>query len=78
MNVLRDPGIPRTDFELLSPVVSAVNGCGRCEAPHEKTPRAPGIVAEAVQSAVRIAAVVHGVAGLPGRESVAERASRAA
>lgn len=62
MNVIGKPGIERTDFELYSLAVSAVNGCGACVAAHEKVVREGGLTAEAVQSAVRIAAVIHGAA----------------
>jgi alkyl hydroperoxide reductase subunit D len=62
MNVLGNPGIAKADFELLSLAVSAINGCGRCVASHERQLRAHGLEREAVQSAVRIAATVHAVA----------------
>ena len=62
MNVIGNPGIDRTDFELLSLAVSAVNGCGTCVASHERKVREGGLSREAVQSAVRIAAVVHAAA----------------
>ena len=62
MNVLANPGIAKADFELLSLAVSAVNGCGSCIASHERVLRRHGLEREAVQSAVRIAAVVHAVA----------------
>lgn len=62
MNVIGSPGIDKTDFELYSLAVSAINGCGACVAAHEKVVRKAGITAEGVQSAVRIAAVIHGVA----------------
>ncbi len=42
--------------------MSAINGCGMCIDSHEKVLRAHGVSAEAVQAAVRIAAVVHAVA----------------
>ena len=62
MNVIANPGIDKIDFELCSLAVSAINGCGACVASHEKVVRKAGITAEGVQSAVRIAAVLHGVA----------------
>ena len=62
MNVLGNPGIAKADFELLSLAVSAINGCGTCVASHERQLRQHGLTREAVQSAVRIAAVVHAVA----------------
>ncbi len=64
MNILANPGIDKLDFELLSLAVSAVNGCGLCISSHEKKLRAHGYTREMIQSAVRIAAAVHGVAGV--------------
>ena len=64
MNVLGNPGIEKPDFELLSLAVSAINGCGTCVASHERQLRQHGLSREAVQSAVRIAATVHAVAGV--------------
>ena len=62
MNVLGTPGIAKADFELLALAVSAINGCGTCIASHERQLRQHGLEREAVQSAVRVAAVVHAVA----------------
>jgi len=62
MNVIGNPGVDKTDFELYSLAVSAINGCGACVAAHERVVRKAGMSAEGVQSAVRIAAVIHGVA----------------
>jgi alkyl hydroperoxide reductase subunit D len=64
MNVLGSPGIAKADFELVSLAVSAVNGCGNCVASHERQLRAHEVGREAVQSAVRIASVIHAVAGV--------------
>jgi lipoyl-dependent peroxiredoxin subunit D len=64
MNILGSPGIARADFELVSLAVSAVNGCGKCVLAHERVLRQHEIGREAVQSAVRIAAVIHAVAGV--------------
>ncbi len=64
MNVLANPGIAKADFELVSLAVSAVNGCGRCVTAHERILRQHGVEREAVQSAVRIAAVLHAVASV--------------
>jgi len=62
MNALAKPGVEKADFELWSLAVSAVNGCGMCIESHEKVLREHGVAREAVQAAVRIAAVVHAVA----------------
>jgi alkyl hydroperoxide reductase subunit D len=62
MQVIGNPGVDKTDFELWCLAVSAVNGCGRCVESHEKVVRAAGLSRELVQEAVRIAAVVHAAA----------------
>lgn len=62
MNVIGNPGIDKLDFELLALAVSAVNACGLCVTAHERKLRADGVSVEAIQSAVRIAAVIHAVA----------------
>ena len=64
MNVMASPGIDKLDFELYSLAVSAVNGCGLCIESHEKLLRKHDVSREAIQSAVRIAAVLHAVAGV--------------
>lgn len=69
MNVLANPGIDILDFELLSLAVSAINGCGTCVASHERQLRKHDVSREAIQSAVRIAATVHAVAGVLEYES---------
>lgn len=62
MNAMANPGGDKIDFELASLAVSAINGCGMCMASHEKTLRKHEVSAQVVQSAVRIAAVIHAVA----------------
>src|ERR1700733_3481445 len=64
MSVIGNPGIDKQDFELMALAVSAINGCGTCVASHERQLRGHGLTREAVQSAVRIAAVIHAVAGV--------------
>jgi len=64
MSVIGNPGIDKNDFELLSLAVSAINGCGKCVAAHERTLRQHEVSREAIQSAVRIASVIHAVAGV--------------
>jgi len=76
MNVLANPGIAKADFELLSLAVSAINGCGSCIASHERVLRQHGLEREALQSAVRIGAVVHAVARvLEGAEGECARST---
>jgi len=62
MSVIGNPGVDRLDFELMSLAVSAINGCGQCVAAHQRQLRDGGLSREAVQSAVRIASVVHAAA----------------
>jgi alkyl hydroperoxide reductase subunit D len=64
MNVIGNHGIDKLDFELISLAVSAVNGCGLCMTSHEKKLRAHDVSRESIQSAVRIAATIHAVAGV--------------
>lgn len=59
MNVMARPGCDETAFELASLAVSAINSCSACIRSHERALRREGLGAQAVQSAVRIAAVVH-------------------
>jgi lipoyl-dependent peroxiredoxin subunit D len=77
MNVLANPGAAKADFELWSLAVSAINGCAMCMDAHEAVVRQHGLSAEAVQAAVRIAAVVNAAACVlciesDTRESVSE------
>lgn len=64
MNALAKPGVDHADFELWSLAVSAINGCEMCVQSHEKVVREKGIGPEQVQAVVRIAAVIHAVAGV--------------
>lgn len=64
MNVIAYPGVDKLDFELWSIAVSAINGCGACLDSHEKVVRKAGLGAEAVQAALRIAAVVGAAAAV--------------
>jgi len=75
MNVIGNPGIDKLDFELLSLAVSAVNGCGMCIVAHEKQLRKHEVSREAIQSAVRIAATIHAVAGVLEQVAGAEVAA---
>jgi len=62
MNAMAKPGTDKASFELWSLAVSAVNGCGMCIDSHEKVLREHGVSTEAIQAAVRIAAVVQAAA----------------
>ncbi|MFB6452264.1 carboxymuconolactone decarboxylase family protein [Bradyrhizobium tunisiense] len=62
MNWLGNPRVDRTDFELWALAVSAINGCGACMDAHEKALRQAGVDSDAIQTAVRFAAIVQSVA----------------
>ncbi len=62
MNIMQNPGLDKVDFELASLAVSAINGCGMCLDSHEKNLRGHNLTAQAVQSTIRIAAVIHAAA----------------
>jgi alkyl hydroperoxide reductase subunit D len=72
MNVIGKPGVDKADFELWSLAVSAINGCGMCIDAHDKVLRAAGITTEQIQTAVRIASVVHAVAATLDGEYISE------
>lgn len=59
MSVIGNPGVDKIDFELCCLAVSALNGCGMCMDAHAKELMQGGVSKVGVQSAVRIAAVVH-------------------
>jgi len=72
MNIMAKPGVEKVDFELWSLAVSAINGCGMCMESHEKVLLQHGVSKDAVQAAVRIAAVVHAAAvSLEAEEALA-------
>ena len=61
MNVIANPGVDKTDFELWCTAVSAINGCGACLDSHEEELKKRGVPNTAVQAALRIASVVNAV-----------------
>ena len=71
MNVIANPGVDKTDFELWCTAVSAVNGCGMCLDAHEEELRKRGVPTVNIQAALRIAAVV----GAVSRVIAGERAA---
>lgn len=72
MQVIANPGVDKTDFELWCLAVSAVNGCGRCLESHEQVLRKAGLSREPIHEAIRIASVVHAVAAtLDGEAALA-------
>lgn len=77
MNAMANPGCDKIDFDLAAVAVSAINGCGSCVASHERTLRKHDVSAQAVQSAARIAAVIHAVAVVLQQQAAAATASAA-
>ena len=73
MTVIGNPGIEKTDFELLSLAVSAINGCGMCIDSHEQILIKAGVTTKAIQDSVRIASVIHAVAGVLETEPALEQ-----
>lgn len=69
MNVIGAPGIEKADFELYSMAVSAVNGCGMCLDAHEAELRKHDLTTEQIQTSLRIAAVINGVAKVIAAEA---------
>ncbi|MDR3407582.1 MAG: carboxymuconolactone decarboxylase family protein [Methylovirgula sp.] len=62
MNVIANPGVAKVDFELWSLAVSAINGCGACIDSHEAELRKAGVSSQAIQTAVRFAAIIQSAA----------------
>ena len=62
MNAMANPGVARVDFELFALAVSALNGCGMCIHSHVKQLEEQEISTLAIQSALRIAAILNAVA----------------
>lgn len=62
MQRLAKPATSAADLELYSLAVSAVTGCEQCVRAHEEQVGKAGLTEDQVHDAVRIAAVVHGVA----------------
>lgn len=70
MNVIRTHGVDAVDFELWCTAVSAIHGCGACIDSHEQVVRNKGMSEEAILAAIRLAAVVHGMATVLDTEAV--------
>ncbi len=59
MNGMLNPGVSKADFELFALAVSVINGCGMCIGSHVKQLLEHGFDKIAVQSVLRIAAVLN-------------------
>ena len=69
MRIVSHPGVPKNDFDLWCVAVSAIHGCPDCLNAHEAPLRSRGVSAEAVQSALRIAAIVHALSRVLAAEA---------
>ena len=69
MRIVAHPGVPPDDFDLWCVAVSAIHGCPDCLDAHEAPLRARGTGPGAVQAALRIAAVVHGISRVLAAEA---------
>ena len=70
MNIIRSHGVDAVDFELWCPAVSAINGCAACVDSHEKIVREKGLSEASELAALRLAAIVHGLATVFDAENV--------
>jgi alkyl hydroperoxide reductase subunit D len=71
MNIIANPGVEKIDFELWCTAVSAINGCGMCLDSHEAELKKHGVPAAQIQTALRIAAVVHAASAIARAEAAA-------
>ena len=72
MGITFKPDVPKDDFDLWCVTVSAIHGCPDCLDAHEGALRERGVSAEAVQTALRIGAVVHAVSRVLAGEAAAQ------
>src|ERR1700754_5301689 len=62
MNIIANPGVDKANFELWSFAVSSINGCSHCVVAHERTLRETGVSRELIHEALKVAAIITGVA----------------
>ncbi len=72
MNIIANPGVDKTDFELWCTAVSAINGCGMCLDSHEEELRKRAVPSQTIQAALRIAAVVNAASHVAMAEAAAK------
>ncbi len=61
MSVMMNPAMGKPLFELMSLVVSAVNGCERCVVSHEHSVKEQGATEPRIYDAIRLAGVIKGL-----------------
>lgn len=62
MNIIGNPGVDKANFELWCFAVSSINGCPDCVTAHEHSLREAGVDREAIFEALKVAAIIAGVA----------------
>lgn len=62
MNIIGNPGVDKTTFELYSLAVSSINGCSACVVSHSTAIQSHGLPKAAVQHVFKIAAVLNAAA----------------
>jgi alkyl hydroperoxide reductase subunit D len=62
MNIIGNPGVGKANFELWSFAVSSINGCSHCMVAHEHALSEANVDREAILEALKVAAIVSGVA----------------
>jgi len=77
MNIIGNPGVEKDDFELWSLAVSAINACGMCIDAHEQQLLQHDVSKDQIQTAVRIAAVVHAASAIMDGEAAMSSSSKA-
>lgn len=71
MTLMQDPGCDKTDFELMSMAVSAINGCGMCLDAHEKTLRGSHSVSTgSILHTIKIGAVMNALGQIIATDSL--------
>ena len=61
MSVMADPTMGKPLFELISLVVSAINGCEKCVVSHENSVKEQGASEPRIYDAIRLGAVIKGL-----------------
>ena len=72
MRITSNPGVELVDFHLWCVAVSAIHHCGDCLDAHEGALKQRGVAPEAVQAAMRIAAVTHALSRIFAGEAAAK------
>lgn len=61
MTMMNSHGLPQKDFEMYSLAVSCLSGCGVCIKSHSEKLKNEGLSLSAIQSIIKISAVIQGI-----------------